>query len=79
MNLEEKIKTVISEKLGVSLEEINPASSLTEDLGATPVEMADLLVFLEEEFKTSFPEDEKEKIKTVEQLINLVASQVSEF
>lgn len=79
MGLEEKIKTIISEKLGVSLEEINPASSLSEDLGATPVEIADLLVFLEEELKTNFPEEEKEKVKTVEQLINLVASQVSEF
>lgn len=79
MKPEEKIKEIISEKFGVPLEEIIPSANLTDDLGANPVEVADLLVSLEEELKTNFPEEEKEKIKTVEQLINLVAGQVSEF
>lgn len=78
MTLEEKIKEIISEKLGVSLEEITPSSSFAEDLGTGPIEMADLLVFIEEEFKISLPEEEKKKIETIDQLINLVSSQISE-
>lgn len=76
---EEKIKEIISERLGVPLQEISPKAYLTEDLGASPVEIADLFAALEERFETSFEDEDKEKTKTIEQLITLVASQSSEF
>lgn len=79
INLEEKIKKIISENLGVSLKEITSHSHLVDDLGASSVEIADLLVSLEEKFKLNLTDEEKERIKTVGQLINLVASQVTNF
>lgn len=75
MTLEEKIKKIISEKLGVTLKEIDPNANLADDLGADPIEIADLLVSLEEGLKINFTDEEKEEVKTVEQIINLAAQQ----
>lgn len=74
--LEEKIINLISENLGVAEEEITPESSLKKDLGAETLAIADLLAKIQEEFNLELEEIEVEKIKTVGQLINLVATEV---
>lgn len=74
--LEEKIINLISENLGVAKEEITPESSLKKDLGAETLVIADLLAKIQEEFNLELEEVEAEKMKTVRQLINLVATEV---
>lgn len=74
--LEKKIINLISENLGVAKEEITPESSLRKDLGAETLIISDLLAKIQEEFNLDLEDVEVEKIKTVEQLINLVATEV---
>lgn len=71
MNPEEKILKFISNQLGIPLEELKPDSDLTLDLGIGPVELADLLTNLENKFAIKIPEEERLKIKTINQIINL--------
>jgi len=73
--LEEKIINLISENLGVAKQEITPESSLRKDLGVETLTIADLLAKIQEEFNLELEEVEAEKIKTVRQLINLVATE----
>lgn len=74
--LEKKIINLISENLGVPKEEITPESSLRKDLDAETLTISDLLAKIQEEFNLDLEDVEVEKIKTVEQLINLVATEV---
>jgi acyl carrier protein len=76
---EKKIKTIISEKLGVSLNEINPETNLVDDLGASQVEIADILTLIEKELAITIPEENKKKTKIVGRIIRLATSQVSDF
>lgn len=74
--LEKKIINLISENLGVPKEEITPESSLRKDLDAETLTISDLLAKIQEEFNLDLEDVEVEKIKTVEQLINLVATEI---
>jgi len=74
--LEEKIINLISENLGVAKEEITLESSLRKDLGAEAFAIADLLAKIQEEFNLDLEEVEAEKVKTVRELINLVATEI---
>lgn len=74
--LEEKIINLISENLGVAKEEITSESSFRKDLGVETIDISDLLTKIQEEFNLDLEEIESEKIKTVKQLINLVAAEV---
>lgn len=73
---EEKIINLISENLGIAKEEITPESSLRKDLGAETLTISDLLVKIQEEFNIDLDEAKAEKVRTVEQLINLVVSEI---
>jgi len=74
--VEEKIISLISENLGVAKEEITPESSLSKDLGAETLMIADLLAKIQETFDIDLEEIEPEKIKFVDQLINLVTAEI---
>jgi len=74
--LEEKIINLISENLGAAKNEITPDLSLRKDLGAETLVIADLLAKIQEEFNLDLEEVKAEKVKTVRQLINLVASEI---
>lgn len=78
-DLESKIKTLISESLGVPRDEITPETDLIVDLGASPVEIADLLTNIEKELAIIIPNEEKEKVKKVSHLIHLINSQTEDF
>ena len=72
VNVEQKVKSIIAEQLGVGEEEIKPASSFIEDLGADSLDIVELVMAMEEEFEVEIPDDEAENIKTVGDAINYI-------
>ena len=67
--IEERVKKIIGEQLGVKQEEVTNNASFVEDLGADTVE---LVMALEEEFDTEIPDEEAEKITTVQAAIDYI-------
>ncbi|WP_278357997.1 acyl carrier protein, partial [Idiomarina abyssalis] len=63
--IEERVKKIIVEQLGVKEEEVKPEASFENDLGADSLDTVELVMALEEEFETEIPDEEAEKIKTV--------------
>ena len=72
----EKVKQIIVDELGVDEEEVTPDASFVEDLGADSLDTVELVMALEEEFETEIPDEEAEKITTVQQAIDYIASHV---
>ena len=70
--LEEKVKKIIVDQLGVDAAEVTPEASFIEDLGADSLDTVELVMALEEEFETEIPDEEAEKITTVQQAIDYV-------
>ena len=64
-NLENKIKEIIVDKLGIEESEITDSASFTNDLGADSLDTVELIMEFEKEFNVSIPDDEAEKIQTV--------------
>ena len=64
-NIEERVKKIIVEQLGVKEEEVKPEASFVDDLGADSLDTVELVMALEEEFDTEIPDEEAEKITTV--------------
>ena len=73
-SLEEKVKKIIAEQLSVSEDQITPEASFVEDLGADSLDTVELVMALEEEFETEIPDEEAEKITTVQQAIDYIKS-----
>ena len=73
-NVEQKVKGIIAEQLGVSEEEIKATSSFIEDLGADSLDIVELVMAMEEEFEVEIPDEEAENIKTVQDAVNYVTS-----
>lgn len=63
--IEEKVKAIIVDKLGVDETEVKPESSFTNDLGADSLDTVELIMEFEKEFNISIPDDKAEKISTV--------------
>jgi acyl carrier protein len=75
-NVEQRVKKIVAEQLGVNESEIKTESSFVNDLGADSLDTVELVMALEEEFETEIPDEEAEKITTVQQAINYVQSHV---
>ena len=73
-NIEERVKKIIVEQLGVKEEEVKAEASFVDDLGADSLDTVELVMALEEEFDTEIPDEEAEKIKTVQAAIDYVKS-----
>ena len=73
-NVEERVKKIVVEQLGVKEEEVVPAASFVDDLGADSLDTVELVMALEEEFETEIPDEEAEKITTVQQAIDYVTA-----
>lgn len=73
-NIEQRVKKIVAEQLGVKEEEIKKESSFVDDLGADSLDTVELVMALEEEFETEIPDEEAEKITTVQQAIDYVQS-----
>ena len=72
-NIEERVKKIIIEQLGVKEEDVKPAASFVDDLGADSLDTVVLVMALEEEFDTEIPDEEAEKITTVQAAIDYVS------
>jgi acyl carrier protein len=72
MSIADKIIKVISEKLGVEREEVAPEASLVDDLGADSLDLVELIMSMEEEFDIEIPDEDAEKIITVQHAIDYV-------
>ena len=74
---EEQVKNIVAEQLGVKEEEVKNESSFVDDLGADSLDTVELVMALEEEFETEIPDEEAEKITTVQQAIDYINAQTS--
>lgn len=72
--IEERIKNIIVEQLGVGLEEVTPEASFIEDLGADSLDIVELIMALEEEYDMEIPDEDAEKIQTVKDVTSYVQS-----
>ena len=71
-SIEQQVKGIVAEQLGVNEEEVTNEASFVDDLGADSLDTVELVMALEEEFETEIPDDEAEKITTVQQAIDFV-------
>jgi acyl carrier protein len=70
--LEEKVKKIIVDQLGVDAAEVTPEASFIEDLGADSLDTVELVMALEEEFGIEIPDEEAEKIMTVKNAVEYI-------
>jgi acyl carrier protein len=73
-NVEQRVKKIVAEQLGVNEAEIKNESSFVDDLGADSLDTVELVMALEEEFETEIPDEDAEKITTVQQAIDYVGA-----
>ena len=75
-NIEQRVRKIVAEQLGVNEADIKNESSFVDDLGADSLDTVELVLALEEEFETEIPDDEAEKITTVKQAIDYIGAHV---
>lgn len=70
--VEERVKKIVSEQLGVKEADVQNSSSFVDDLGADSLDTVELVMALEEEFETEIPDEEAEKLTTVQEAIDYI-------
>ena len=70
--VEERVKKIVVEQLGVKEEEVTNTASFVDDLGADSLDTVELVMAFEEEFETEIPDEDAEKITTVQQAIDYI-------
>ena len=78
MGIEEQVKNIVVEQLGVSVDEVVPEASFVDDLGADSLDLVELVMVLEEEFGNEIPDEDAEKIQTVQDAINYIKNNMPE-
>jgi len=76
-SIEEKVKSIIVDQLGVSEGEVTEAASFVDDLGADSLDTIELVMAFEEAFSIEIPDEDAEKIKTVKHAIDYIESHVN--
>ena len=76
-SVEERVKKIVVEQLGVKEEEVKEDASFVDDLGADSLDTVELVMALEEEFETEIPDEEAEKITTVQLAVDYINSHIS--
>ncbi|GAB1266284.1 acyl carrier protein [Aurantivibrio infirmus] len=71
-SIDERVKKIVAEQLGVKEEDVKNEASFVEDLGADSLDTVELVMALEEEFETEIPDEEAEKITTVQLAIDYI-------
>jgi acyl carrier protein len=71
-NIEQRVKKIVAEQLGVNEADVKNDSSFVNDLGADSLDTVELVMALEEEFETEIPDEEAEKITTVQQAVDYI-------
>ena len=74
MSVEEKVKEIIVEQLGVNADQVTINASFTEDLGADSLDTVELVMAFEEEFGAEIPDEDAEKIATVNDAISYLSA-----
>ena len=72
--LEDRVKDIIVEQLGVNAEQVTPEASFIDDLGADSLDNVELVMAFEEEFGAAIPEDDAEKLTTVGKVVEYLKS-----
>lgn len=73
-NIEQRVKKIVAEQLGVNETEVKSGSSFVDDLGADSLDTVELVMALEEEFECEIPDEEAEKITNVQQAVEYITS-----
>ena len=76
-NIEDKVKKIIEEKLSVNADQITNDARFAEDLKADSLDTVELVMALEDEFGLDIPDEEADKIKTVQDAINYIGAKTS--
>ena len=76
-NIEDRVRKIVAEQLGVKEEEVKAEASFVDDLGADSLDTVELVMALEEEFETEIPDEEAEKITTVQLAIDYINNKLS--
>ena len=76
-DVNEKIKSIIAEQLGVKPEEVTPQASFIEDLGADSLDTVELVMALEEEFEIEIPDEDAEKMATVGDAVKYIEEKIA--
>ena len=76
MAVEDRVKKIIAEQLGLEEEDITPESSFVDDLGADSLDTVELVMAFEEEFGIEIPDEDAEKILTVQNAIDYIKEKV---
>jgi len=74
-SIEERVKDIIVEQLGVNADQVNPEAKFVEDLGADSLDTVELVMAFEEEFEIEVPDEEAEKLTSVGDVIKYITSQ----
>lgn len=72
MSIEEKVKQIVAEQLGLKDDEVNTTSNIIEDLGADSLDTVELVMAFEEEFELEIPDEDAEDIQTVQDAISYI-------
>ena len=70
--VEAKVREIISEQLGVAADQVTPGASFIEDLGADSLDIVELVMALEEEYGMEISDEDAEKIRTVQDVVNYI-------
>ena len=76
-SIEERVKKIVVEQLGVKDDQVTPSASFVDDLGADSLDTVELVMALEEEFECEIPDEEAEKITTVQGAVDYITAHVS--
>jgi acyl carrier protein len=77
MSVEQRVKEIIADQLGVDIEKITPEARFVDDLGADSLDVVELIMAFEEEFGIEIPDEDAEKIATVKDVIDYINSKQS--
>ena len=77
MSVEEKVKEIIIDQLGVDEKQVNSEASFIDDLGADSLDTVELVMALEEEFDIEIPDEDAENISTVQNAIDYIKNQTN--
>ncbi|MBW6494415.1 MAG: acyl carrier protein [Burkholderiaceae bacterium] len=73
-NIEQRVRKIVAEQLGVNEADVKNESAFVDDLGADSLDTVELVMALEDEFETEIPDEDAEKITTVQQAIDYVTT-----
>jgi acyl carrier protein len=77
MEILERVKKIIADQLGIDEDEVVPEASFIDDLGADSLDIVELIMAFEEEFDLEIPDEDAEKIKTVQDAVDYIKNRIS--